>query len=239
PTVATVGVDECDWPGIKCSSNSNMTTDNSIMVEEIDFSHSFLTGRIVPEIHLLKNSLKVLDLAHNGLNGKIPERLYDLDILEELYLYQNDLTGTLSSKIGNWNNMTRLHLSHNRISGKIPEELKSPLSSRPLRANELTGTIPDGLRLRKLVYMDVGRNQLQGTLPEDLGETFVELRMLHMDHNAFEGSIPWTYSSVGNGRLEELSLDHNQLTGWVPDDHTIWNKMSEYSAMTTVGSECP
>lgn len=98
-----------------------------------------------------------------------------------------------------------------------------------LYSNQLTGTIPEGLRLRSLVFMDLGRNYLHGPLPSDLGETFVELRNLHLDHNSFFGSIPESYMSVGNGRLEELSLDHNQLTGFVPDSHTIWNKMITYN----------
>jgi hypothetical protein len=103
-------------------------------------------------------------------------------------------------------------------------------------------------------FLDLGKNDLHGALPDDLGETFVGLRMyvrdgmksacigqillgishgstwkyrLHLDHNRFNGTIPSSYMTVGNGRLEILSLDHNQLTGWVPDDFTNWNKMSE------------
>jgi hypothetical protein len=74
--------------------------------------------------------------------------------------------------------------------------------------------------------MDLGRNDMHGPLPNDLGETFVGLRVLHLDHNSFVGTVPESYMSVGNGRLEELSLDHNQLTGFVPDSHTLWNVMS-------------
>lgn len=56
---------------------------------------------------------------------------------------------------------------------------------------------------------------------------FVELRMLHLDHNSFNGTIPESYLSAGNGRLEEFSLNHNSLTGYVPDKIEIWNKMSK------------
>ena len=98
-----------------------------------------------------------------------------------------------------------------------------------LYSNQLTGTIPSGLRLRQLIFLDLGRNKLDGPLPSDLGETSVELRVLHMDHNAFAGTIPESYASVGNGRLWELSLDHNQLTGYVPDGHTTWNNMLTYN----------
>jgi hypothetical protein len=129
-TIAIAGLDECEWERVFCGNGTNAE-----MVEEIRFSYSMLSGTIAPEIHLLRNTLKVLDLAGNDLQGSIPETLYDLDILEELYLYQNNLTGTLSSKIGNWNNMTRLHLSHNRLNGPIPEALKSASVARPLRTS--------------------------------------------------------------------------------------------------------
>jgi hypothetical protein len=65
-----------------------------------------------------------------------------------------------------------------------------------LYSNHLTGTIPQGLRLRQLIYLDLGRNNLYGTLPEDLGETFIQLRMLHLDHNQFNGTVSWTKYGV-------------------------------------------
>jgi hypothetical protein len=35
--------------------------------------------------------------------------------------------------------------------------------------------------------------------------------------------------SVGNGRLELLSLNHNSLTGWVPDNFVLSDKLIEYN----------
>ena len=96
-------------------------------------------------------------------------------------------------------------------------------------SNRLNGTIPDELRLRQVVYFDVGRNQLSGRLPRDLGEQFVELRSLHLDHNDFRGTLPRSYNSVGNNRLEAFSINHNRLTGYVPGDRELYNKLVEYT----------
>ena len=85
-----------------------------------------------------------------------------------------------------------------------------------LYSNQLTGTIPESLRFRKLVHADFGRNQFSGTLPDDFGLRSVSLRFLYMDHNEFTGTIPYSYTTVGNGRVEALAFNHNQLTGWVP-----------------------
>lgn len=96
-------------------------------------------------------------------------------------------------------------------------------------SNQFTGTIPDHLRLRNLFYFDVGRNLLTGKLPSDLGESFVSLRHLHLDHNDFRGTIPSSYNTVGNGRLESFSLNHNRLTGTVPGDREHYNKLVQYT----------
>lgn len=81
------------------------------------------------------------------------------------------------------------------------------------------------MRLRRLVYMDLGRNQFSGTLPSDIGEKYVVLRHLYLDHNNFVGSIPTTFPAIGNDRLESLALDDNQLTGVVPGGHEILNHL--------------
>jgi len=227
-TIGVKHVDECEWAGVICHNVTGVAT-------ELRFGNSFLAGSIGPEIRLLKE-LKILDLGQNMLRGRIPEELYDLVKLEELYLYQNQFTGTLSPRMNNWWNMTRFHASHNALTGSLAEALSAfksgadvirPIEYLNLYSNQLTGTIPRSLRFRMLTYLDLGRNQLNGTLPDDLGDTFVELRHLFLDHNQLSGTVPYSYMTVGNGRLESLSLDHNKLTGWVPDNYEYLNKMNQ------------
>ena len=83
----------------------------------------------------------------------------------------------------------------------------------------MTGTIPDSIRWRQLHLLDLGRNQFEGTLPDDLGENLVRVRHLHLDHNRFYGTLPESIFTAGNGRLEALSVDNNQFTGTVPGNH--------------------
>ena len=45
-----------------------------------------------------------------------------------------------------------------------------------LKSNNLSGSIPSGLRWRQLFLLDLGFNGLTGTLPVELGETFGSLR---------------------------------------------------------------
>jgi hypothetical protein len=94
-TIGVKHLDECDWEGITC---------NNTMVKEIGFGYSNLTGTIAPEIKLLQD-LEILDLSNNDINGPIPESMYNIKGLKELYLYKNQITGSLSNKMSNWWNM--------------------------------------------------------------------------------------------------------------------------------------
>lgn len=78
--------------------------------------------------------------------------------------------------------------------------------------------------MRDLVTLDLGRNQLVGTV-DAIDDRFPSLRMLFLDNNQFNGTISSTLINTGNGRLEALGLDNNQFTGEVPGDHTNINTL--------------
>jgi hypothetical protein len=97
-------------------------------------------------------------------------------------------------------------------------------------SNQMTGTIPSDLRLRQMFYMDLGRNKFRGTLPVSLGENYVRLRHLHLDHNRFTGTVPSTLINAGNGRLNALSLNDNKLTGLLPGNFQVFTRMGQFTA---------
>jgi len=224
------GVNECNWTGIACDSDG--------WVEEVVWYHQPEgqngSGTISSDLRLLVGSLKVLDLSNSGLIGKIPEELYELTNLVRLFLFKNELEGTISTSIGNLDAITHFHLSHNNLMGRIPVELKSGADIRPLEyfnvySNQLIGPLPEDLRLRSCIYFDVGRNQLTGTLLDSLGQKFIALRHAHFDHNNFVGTLPLSYNTVGNGRLESFSIDHNSLTGEIQGERDMFNKLVQWT----------
>jgi hypothetical protein len=85
-----------------------------------------------------------------------------------------------------------------------------------LYSNQMTGTVPENLRLRRLFHLDLGRNQFRGQLPADFADKAGSLRLFHIDHNEFTGEIPALYSQTGNGRVVSYAIDNNQFTGVPP-----------------------
>ncbi len=117
----------------------------------------------------------------------------ELSNLVALWLYGNELTGTIPPGLGNLNNTVLLDFSNNQLTGAIPSELAN---------------------LTSLEELSLGGNQLNGQIPTWLGD-LEYLEELYLHDNQLIGIIP---PELGNlTKLEELSLSGNQLTGCVPE----------------------
>ena len=97
-----------------------------------------------------------------------------------------------------------------------------------MHSNKFTGTIPEDLRFSMIKFIDLGRNNFSGNLPEDIGEEWFELRYLYLDHNDFTGTIPKSYPTKV-ATCEILQLAHvmcaADLPSWpaeIVGDRHIW-----------------
>lgn len=86
------------------------------------------------------------------------------------------------------------------------------------------------MNLRQLRYMDLGHNNIGGSIPSDWGMDFIRLDVLHLDHNKFTGSVPETITATGNHRVEVLSLDNNAFTGTLPGNHEVTTLLVQFTA---------
>ena len=93
-------------------------------------------------------NLEQLWLFNNQLTGEIPAELGSLTNLEQLWLYNNQLTGEIPAELGSLTNLKLLYLYNNQLTGEIPAELGNltNLEQLLLTNNQLTGCIPGGLR---------------------------------------------------------------------------------------------
>jgi subtilisin family serine protease/Leucine-rich repeat (LRR) protein len=160
-------------------------------------------------------NLRILRLNFLGVNGSIPASFSNLTNLETL-----DLSGNLFSQLTDifapLVNLNYLNLRNTNLNS-IPASLSSlPLIEVNLGDNELTGSIPaDLLQIPTLESLNLSQNQLTGTIPFP-ATTQDNLLNLNLSWNTLSGSIS---SNVGNLiNLNNLDLSYNLLTGSLPDE---------------------
>ncbi|KAH9314772.1 hypothetical protein KI387_023399, partial [Taxus chinensis] len=128
-----------------------------------------------------------------------------------------NLSGTLSSSIGNLTNLQSLLLQNNEISGPIPGELGKleRLEALDFSGNQFSGLIPSSLgQLKNLKYLRLNNNKLFGPFPVFLAN-ISELTLLDLSYNNLSGSIPRilakTYNMAGNpllcNRVKDCPVD--------------------------------
>lgn len=177
-------------------------------------------------------NLKVLNLGGNGFSTTtIPEAMYTWSALEELYLDENPLMGSISSSISDMTNLRILDLHHevsstypwesppedsrlwsNRLSGSLPPEFPKGLEVLNLEGNLLNGTLPDFPTT--IHRLQLNKNDFAGTIPESLYELRT-LTSLNLADNLFTGTIS---SKIGQlTDLYYLRFSRNALTGTIPN----------------------
>ena len=158
-----------------------------------------------------------LDLFNNGLSGTLPSSLGDLTNLRKLRLNAGRVSGPIPPELGDLTNLEELYLDQNQLlSGPIPSELGNltNLQSLSLWDNQLSGSIPPELgNLTNLRQLALSDNQLSGTIPLWLGN-LTNLTGLWLGGNQLSGPIP---SELGNlTNLIWLGLYDSQFSGSLP-----------------------
>ncbi|KAH0780492.1 hypothetical protein KY290_000090 [Solanum tuberosum] len=151
----------------------------------LDFTSNFLTGPIPSNVSGLQN-LQSLYLSSNHLNGTIPSWIFSLPSLVRLQ-------GPLPNSLLNQPLLTYLLLSHNNISGQIASTI---------------------CNLKELSVLNLRNNNLEGTIPQCLGDMNEYLWNLDLSNNSLSGTININFS-IGNS-FRVISLHGNKLTGKVP-----------------------
>jgi len=102
------------------------------------------------------------------------------------------------------------------VSGSIPSEvgMMESMLMFELFANQLTGTLPTELGLMDCWVMQMNDNDLMGSIPSEIALQS-NLLGLHLHANQLGHSIPTEFGRMTS--LFQLSLQHNRLTGTVPD----------------------
>ncbi|XP_071693065.1 receptor-like protein EIX2 [Rutidosis leptorrhynchoides] len=177
--------DCCKWSFVSCNNLTGHVT-------KLDFSNfTFairLSGKISPSLKVLKQ-LQYLDLSYiNFQSSHIPNFLGSLTNLQDLHLYNANLSGPIPLWLENLANLKSLNLGANSLVGSISHQLGnlSNLKSLQLLSNRLSGDLPNSVgQLSNLEYLDISYNSLRGVISDPHFINLSSLTLLDMSFNSF------------------------------------------------------
>ncbi|EOY26366.1 Leucine-rich repeat protein kinase family protein, putative isoform 2 [Theobroma cacao] len=158
------------------------------------------------------------------LVGRLSGDISTLSELQQVDLsYNNGLTGSLPTSIGNLKKLTNLILVGCGFNGPIPDAIGSLSQLRflSLNSNGFTGRIPPSIgNLSNLYWLDLADNQLEGPIPVSSGSTpgldmLIHTKHFHFGKNKLSGQIPAQLFSSSMTLIHVL-FESNKLTGILP-----------------------
>ncbi|GLT37261.1 hypothetical protein SLA2020_115910 [Shorea laevis] len=251
----------CNFSGLLPPSLGNLTKLETLTLNNNSFTgtveiYTFLELKYLKDLLLSQNNfslliktrkstntifakLKTLGLGNCNLK-EFPSFLHDLDQLEILELFSNDISGKIPKWIWKFSkSLLILDLSHNSLTNfekfsiSFPSstlkfldlsfnQLKASLLIPPLSinffsvsTNKFSGHIPSEFcNLTSLHVLDLSHNKLNGMIPPCIGNFSKSLVSLNLQGNNFKGPIPPTWVTRNN--LKSLQLGHNNLKGKLP-----------------------
>ncbi|XP_074580738.1 putative LRR receptor-like serine/threonine-protein kinase At4g37250 [Curcuma longa] len=223
----------CSWNGVVCigfpeaaafswsppansgGGSGNVEVSMASRVIALVLPNSQLLGSVPTELGLVEH-LRHLDLSGNMLNGTLPFTLFNASELRVLSLANNVISGGLPDFDERTTNSSLqvLNLSDNALTGRLPSNLSRlpNLTVASLSNNYLCGELPVG-GFKRLQYLDLSSNLINGSLPTELGGG--RIRYLNLSYNRLTGAIPPELGAriPANATVD---LSFNNLTGAIP-----------------------
>ncbi|TVU34454.1 hypothetical protein EJB05_16287, partial [Eragrostis curvula] len=239
------GEDCCQWKGVRCSDRSGHVVElelyglkevnSSIALPEgqanssllglqhlrsLDLSDNNFNAAPIPQFIGGLQNLRYLDLSNSNFSGQVPPHLGNLSKLLSLALGGNNLSGTLPSTFRNLHSLEELWLYENNISGPVSILLNrlpgNSLIRLMLDENKLTGSLSDQLgRLKKLMFLDLRSNNLDGTITESDLSALANLKEIYLSDNSL--SIVFQHNWVPPFKLDVAALQSCKLGPKFPE----------------------
>ncbi|CAL5435607.1 unnamed protein product [Camellia sinensis] len=173
---------------------------------------SFINGTLQHLRHL-----RSLDLSYIDFTGELPNSIGQLEYLEELFLFDCNIFGTIPRSLTNLTRLIWLDLSWNKlINGQFPSSIGhlKNLEELYLGGCNFSGAIPRSLtNLTRLISLDLSYNNFEGPIPQ-LFSNFSQLYLIDFSYNHLIGPIPSSITGLPN--LHYLYLGSNSINGTIP-----------------------
>jgi len=186
-------------------------------LEFINASGNLLSGELDGDFLSRFQTLRILDLSFNKLEGTLPDAFSTLSKIQDLNLAGNSFTGVLPPSMSALTNLRQLKLYSNQLSGDLPTYLSrmDKMLELNLSQNRITGSFEPLTGCTRLKKITLSHNQLSAPLTENLSALRC-LELLYLDHNEIKGTIPPQICELS--ALKYINISNNQLEGRLPDD---------------------
>ncbi|RVW33155.1 Leucine-rich repeat receptor-like protein kinase TDR [Vitis vinifera] len=183
---------------------------------KLDVSSNFLTGSI-PLNLCLGNHLIKLILFGNRLVSELPNSLANCTSLMRFRVQGNQLNGSIPYGFGQMPNLTYMDLSKNN---QLPDNIwRAPsLQIFSASSSNIRGKIPDFIGCRSLYKIELQGNELNGSIPWDIGHC-MKLLSLNLRDNSLTGIIPWEISTLPS--ITDYSRELQRLIQSSHRSHTV------------------
>ncbi|XP_021818722.1 probable leucine-rich repeat receptor-like protein kinase At5g63930 [Prunus avium] len=185
----------------------------------LDLENNLFSGPIPSNIDKLMPHLQELYLSENHLNGTIPPCICDMHDFAVLSVRSNHFSGEFLNACSPKSIISIVDVAYNNLSGNMPSSLGelSNLQILTLNNNNFGGKIPNSLQNCPILKsIDLGGNKLSGNIPPWIGGSNGSmLYMLQLRNNFFSGHIPQQLCNLGYLRI--LDLSHNNFSGTIPN----------------------
>ncbi|XP_040367319.1 receptor-like protein EIX1 [Rosa chinensis] len=202
---------ECNLPDVNLRSLSFINSSTSLQI--LDLSYNSLNCSIFYWIANVSNNFVYIGLSSNNLKGPIPDVFTSMLSLESLILYRNQLSKNIEDSV------------------KTLSCAENTLETLDLGANLFWGSLPDLSRFSKLRVLYLDGNQLNGSVPESVGQ-LSSLETLILDGNSLSGVITETHF-LNLSRLHDLSLSDNRFSINLSSD---WRPPFQLTSMLDMSS---
>ncbi|GKV36497.1 hypothetical protein SLEP1_g44623 [Rubroshorea leprosula] len=162
------------------------------------------------------DGLQSLLLSKSSIHGNIPKWIWEKDDLRVLDLSHNNLGGKIPNCLPK--SLSVLNLKGNNFDGNIPFWFTKSceLENLNLHGNQMDGLLPRSLvNCSMLEVLDVGNNNINDTFPHWL-ESLQQLQVLVLRSNKFHGFVDSTKEGPSFPNLRILDLSSNYFVGALP-----------------------
>ncbi|CAD6254566.1 unnamed protein product [Miscanthus lutarioriparius] len=207
---------------------------NLSSLTELNAADCDLSGDLPPNIGNSLPNLEMLELGSNFFLGRIPPSFTNISMLYLCDISRNKLTGVVPSSIGKLSKLTWLNLEVNKLQASNNQDWEfmnslancTELQVFSLSMNQLEGNVPNsvGNLSSQLLFLQLAYNQLSGEFPSGIANLH-KLISVALNVNKFIGVVPDWIGTLRN--LQKVTLNNNFFTGAIPSSFSNMSQLEQ------------